>query len=137
MNKNIKGITIVLDGDTTKLSKAMQSVVSESVKLHKELKEVERALKFDPGNAELLSQKQEILTKNIELTTQRLKKLNDVQAQVEAQFKRGDISAEQYRGFRREVVLTESSLKDLKRKLADIDGGSSLDKLKQQFSSIE
>lgn len=137
MNKNIKGITIVLDGDTTKLSKAMQSVVSESVKLHKELKEVERALKFDPGNAELLSQKQEILTKNIELTTQRLKKLNDVQAQVEAQFKRGDISAEQYRGFRREVVLTESSLKDLKRKLADIDGGSSLDRLKQQFSSIE
>ena len=137
MNKNIKGITIVLDGDTTKLSKAMQSVVSESVKLHKELKEVERALKFDPGNAELLSQKQEILTKNIELTTQRLKKLNDVQAQVEAQFKRGDISAEQYRGFRREVVLTESSLKDLKRKLADIDSGSSLDKLKQQFSSIE
>ena len=137
MNKNIKGITIVLDGDTTKLSKAMQSVVSESVKLHKELKEVERALKFDPGNAELLSQKQEILTKNIELTTQRLKKLNDVQAQVEAQFKRGDISAEQYRGFRREVVLTESSLKDLKRKLAEIDGGSSLDKLKQQFSSIE
>ncbi len=137
MNKNIKGITIVLDGDTTKLSKAMQSVVSESVKLHKELKEVERALKFDPGNTELLSQKQEILTKNIELTTQRLKKLNDVQAQVEAQFKRGDISAEQYRGFRREVVLTESSLKDLKRKLADIDGGSSLDKLKQQFSSIE
>lgn len=137
MNKNIKGITIVLDGDTTKLSKAMQSVVSGSVKLHKELKEVERALKFDPGNAELLSQKQEILTKNIELTTQRLKKLNDVQAQVEAQFKRGDISAEQYRGFRREVVLTESSLKDLKRKLADIDGGSSLDKLKQQFSSIE
>lgn len=137
MNKNIRGITIVLDGDTTKLSKAMQSVVSESVKLHKELKEVERALKFDPGNAELLSQKQEILTKNIELTTQRLKKLNDVQAQVEAQFKRGDISAEQYRGFRREVVLTESSLKDLKRKLADIDGGSSLDKLKQQFSSIE
>ena len=137
MNKNIKGITIVLDGDTTKLSKAMQSVVSESVKLHKELKEVERALKFDPGNAELLSQKQEILTKNIELTTQRLKKLNDVQVQVEAQFKRGDISAEQYRGFRREVVLTESSLKDLKRKLADIDGGSSLDKLKQQFSSIE
>ena len=137
MNKNIRGITIVLDGDTTKLSKAMQSVVSESVKLHKELKEVERALKFDPGNAELLSQKQEILTKNIELTTQRLKKLNDVQAQVEAQFKRGDISAEQYRGFRREVVLTESSLKDLKRKLAEIDGGSSLDKLKQQFSSIE
>lgn len=137
MNKNIRGITIVLDGDTTKLSKAMQSVVSESVKLHKELKEVERALKFDPGNAELLSQKQEILTKNIELTTQRLKKLNDVQAQVEAQFKRGDISAEQYRGFRREVVLTESSLKDLKRKLADIDGGSSLDRLKQQFSSIE
>ena len=137
MNKNIKGITIVLDGDTTKLSKAMQSVVSESVKLHKELKEVKRALKFDPGNAELLSQKQEILTKNIELTTQRLKKLNDVQAQVEAQFKRGDISAEQYREFRREVVLTESSLKDLKRKLADIDGGSSLDKLKQQFSSIE
>ena len=70
MSKNIKGITIVLDGDTTKLSKAMESVVTDSVKLHRELKEVERALKFEPGNAELIAQKQKILAENVELTTQ-------------------------------------------------------------------
>ena len=68
----IKGITIVLDGDTTKLGKALSNVTHDSVKLHKELKEVERALKFEPGNTELIAQKQKILAENIELTTQRL-----------------------------------------------------------------
>lgn len=63
MSRNIKGITIVLDGDATKLSKAMDSVVSESVKLHKELKEVERALKFEPGNAELVAQNKKFCEK--------------------------------------------------------------------------
>ena len=133
----IKGITIVLDGDTTKLGKALSNVTHDSVKLHKELKEVERALKFEPGNTELIAQKQKILAENIELTTQRLKKLKDAQAQVEEQFKRGDISAEQYRAFRREVVLTESSLKTLKQKLADVGGGTNgLDKLKNKLKQV-
>ena len=133
----IKGITIVLDGDTTKLGKALSNVTHDSVKLHKELKEVERALKFEPGNTELIAQKQKILAENIELTTQRLKKLKDAQAQVEAQFKRGDISAEQYRAFRREVVLTESALKTLKQKLADVGGGTNgLDKLKNKLKQV-
>ena len=136
MNKNIKGITIVLDGDATKLSKAMQSVVSESVKLHKELKEVERALKFEPGNAELVAQKQEILRKNIELTKQRLDTLRQAHKQVEQQFKNNEISAEQFRAFRREVVLTESSLKTLKQKLGDIDGDSGVDRLKRKFNEL-
>ena len=133
----IKGITIVLDGDTTKLGKALSNVTHDSAKLHKELKEVERALKFEPGNTELIAQKQKILAENIELTTQRLKKLKDAQAQVEAQFKRGDISAEQYRAFRREVVLTESALKTLKQKLADVGGGTNgLDKLKNKLKQV-
>ena len=133
----IKGITIVLDGDTTKLGKALSNVTHDSVKLHKELKEVERALKFEPGNTELIAQKQKILAENIELTTQRLKKLKDAQAQVEAQFKRGDISAEQYRAFRREVVLTESALKKLKQKLSDVGGGTNgLDKLKNKLKQV-
>ena len=133
----IKGIAIVLDGDTTKLGKALSNVTHDSVKLHKELKEVERALKFEPGNTELIAQKQKILAENIELTTQRLKKLKDAQAQVEEQFKRGDISAEQYRAFRREVVLTESSLKTLKQKLADVGGGTNgLDKLKNKLKQV-
>lgn len=136
MNKNIKGITIVLDGDTTKLSKAMQSVVSESKKLHNELREVERALKFEPGNAELVAQKQEILRKNIELTKQRLDTLRQAHKQVEQQFKNNEISAEQFRAFRREVVLTESSLKTLKQKLGDIDGDNGVDRLKRKFNEL-
>ena len=63
MANNIKGITIEIDGKTEKLQKALSSV-NRAVKTTKdELKEVEKGLKLDPKNTELLAQKQQLLTK--------------------------------------------------------------------------
>lgn len=113
----IKGITIEIGGDTTKLSKALDSVNKVSRDLQGELKQVERMLKFDPSNVELLTQKQEILTEQIENTSDKLKTLKDAQAQVQAQFERGEIGADQYRAFQRELLSTEDRLEALQATL--------------------
>ena len=113
----IKGITIEIGGDTTKLSKALDSVNKVSRDLQSELKQVERMLKFDPSNVELLTQKQEILTEQIANTSDKLKTLKDAQAQVQAQFERGEIGADQYRAFQRELLSTEDRLEALQATL--------------------
>ena len=69
----IKGITIEIGGDTTQLGKAIEDSEKQTRSLQGELKEVERLLKFDPTNTELLAQKQELLTKAVAETTSKLK----------------------------------------------------------------
>ena len=114
MAGRIKGITIEIGGETTGLQNALKDVNKRSNDLTKELKDVERLLKFDPGNVEALAQKQQLLTKQIENTTQKLDKLKAAEQQVQAQFQNGKISEEQYRAFRREIEFTEGSLNGLK-----------------------
>lgn len=65
---NIKGITIELDGNTTKLTKALKDVNAESRNLSKELKQIEQSLKFNPGNIDVIAQKQRVLAESIENT---------------------------------------------------------------------
>ncbi|AHN22038.1 hypothetical protein [Lysinibacillus varians] len=112
-NGRIKGITIELNGDTTGLTDALKDVNKESSKVTSELKEVERALKFDPSNTELIAQKQQLLAEQIQNTSQKLDVLKQAQQQVEQQFANGDIGAEQYRAFQRELATTEASLRSL------------------------
>ncbi|HDX9512376.1 TPA: DUF2207 domain-containing protein [Bacillus cereus] len=116
----IKGITISIDGETTGLQNALKDVNKQSDSLAKELKDVERLLKFDPGNVEALAQKQQLLTQQIDNTTQKLDKLKAAEQQVQAQFQNGKISEEQYRAFRREIEFTERSLNGLKNKLGNM-----------------
>ncbi|MBZ4221936.1 DUF2207 domain-containing protein [Bacillus wiedmannii] len=116
----IKGITIEIGGETTGLQNALKDVNKQSDNLAKELKDVERLLKFDPGNVEALAQKQQLLTQQIENTTQKLDKLKAAEQQVQAQFQNGKISEEQYRAFRREIEFTEGSLNGLKNKLGNM-----------------
>lgn len=113
MSGTIKGITIELDGDTKGLDSALKSVTSESVQLGKDLKAVNQLLKLDPGNAELVAQKQQILSESIEKTAEKLKVLRAAQEQVKQQFESGEISREQYIAFQSELVNTEKRLKDL------------------------
>ncbi|MED0904196.1 DUF2207 domain-containing protein [Bacillus nitratireducens] len=120
MAGRIKGITIEIGGETTGLQNALKDVNKRSNDLTKELKDVERLLKFDPGNVEALAQKQQLLTQQIENTTQKLDKLKDAEQQVQAQFQNGKISEEQYRAFRREIEFTEGSLNGLKNKLGSM-----------------
>lgn len=120
MAGRIKGITIEIGGETTGLQNALKDVNKQSDNLAKELKDVERLLKFNPGNVEALAQKQKLLTQQIENTTQKLDKLKAAEQQVQAQFQNGKISEEQYRAFRREIEFTEGSLNGLKNKLGNM-----------------
>ncbi|MDM5189353.1 DUF2207 domain-containing protein [Bacillus sp. DX4.1] len=116
----IKGITVEIGGDTVGLQNALKDVNQRSNDLAKELKDVERLLKFNPGNVEALAQKQQLLTQRIEATTEKLNQLKAAEQQVQAQFERGDISAEQYRAFRREIEYTEGSLGGLQNQLKNM-----------------
>ena len=114
MANNIKGITVEIGGDTTKLDSALKDVNKTSKSLQSELKEVQKQLKLDPSNTELLSQKSKILKEDIQTTSEKLKTLKDVQGQVEQQFKSGDLGEEKYRAYNRELEETKIKLKDLK-----------------------
>ena len=109
----IRGITVEIGGDTTKLGKALREVDATTKGLQKELKGVNTLLDHDPKNVDLLKQKQELLTKSIAETKSKLEILKSTQEQVQAQFDRGEITAEQYRDFQREIAATEQRLKNL------------------------
>lgn len=117
MAKKIQGITIEIGGDTTKLGKALEDSTKKSSSLQKELQTVNRMLKFDPSSIDLLTQKQDILTEQIAATSEQVDILHDAQAQVQAQFEAGDIGADQYRAFQREVYTAESRLQALQSTL--------------------
>jgi phage-related minor tail protein len=140
MANNIKGITIELGGDSSGLDKALKGVNTTSVKLNSELKEVNKLLKFDPSNATGLAQKQELLTKSIENTSDKLAQLKSAQSQVEQQFANGKIGEEQYRAFNREISTTEQSLNSYKTQLAGLQTeqvklGQNTDRLNTYFSA--
>ncbi|PGL31310.1 tape measure protein [Bacillus cereus] len=120
MAGRIKGITIEIGGETTGLQNALKDVNKRSGELSKELKDIERLLKFNPGNVEALAQKQQLLTQQIENTTKKLDSLKSAQQQVQAQFESGAINEEQYRAFRREIEFTEGQLNGFKNSLAGL-----------------
>lgn len=110
----IRGITIELGGDTSGLSKALSDVNGQIRSTQSQLKDVERLLKLDPKNTELLRQKQELLTKSIGETKEKLDVLQKTEKHVQQQFKEGKVSEEQYNALKREIVSTEMSLDKLK-----------------------
>lgn len=111
MAKKIKGITIKFGADTMALSKALKSAEDTSKSLGSELSSVNKLLKFDPKNTQLLAQKQELLSKQVENTKEKLEALKQAQGEVEKKFKSRDIGAEEYREFQREIAKTEQDLK--------------------------
>ena len=106
----IKGITIKIGGDTTELGKAMESVNQKGDDLSKELSEINRLLRFDPENTDLLAQKQKVLADTISNTSSRLETLREAERQVQRQFERGEVSEAQVRALRREIIATEGQL---------------------------
>lgn len=116
-NNKIKGITVEIGGDTSKLGKALENSEKHTRSLQTELRQVEKLLKFDPTNTELLVQKQTILKDAVSETAKKLKTLEEAEAQVIAQFERGEIAEDQLRAFQREIVQTKNNLKDMKNEL--------------------
>ena len=113
MADRIKGITIEIGGDTTGLDKALSGTNKEIRNTQSQLKDVERLLKLDPSNTELLKQKQKLLADAVGETKDKLNALKDAERQVEEQFKQGKISQEQYEALKREIIATEEQLKSL------------------------
>ncbi len=111
----IKGLTVEIGGDTTKLGKALEDVDKKTRNLSSELGEVNRLLKMDPGNADLLAQKQKILAEAVENTAKKLGTLKDAEKQVQKQFERGEVSEEQVRALKREIEATEQKLNGYKK----------------------
>lgn len=111
MNERIKGIKVVIGGDTQSLDKALKGANSQAASLQSELREVNRALKLDPTNTDLLRQKHDLLASSVTETKNKLQTLKQADAQCSEQFKKDH--AEQYRALQREIVLTEGNLKKL------------------------
>ena len=101
----IKGITIEIDGNTTKLQDSLKDVDKQLKTTQTNLRDINKLLKLDPKNTELVAQKQKNLTEAIELTKKRLETLKT--AQTEA------LSPEQYDALQREIIETETNLKSL------------------------
>lgn len=113
----VRGITIEIGGDTSGLNKALSDANKSIRDTQSELKDVDRLLKIDPTNIELLTQKQKLLTSAIADTEDKLKALRDAEKIAQEQFKKGEISQKQYDALKREIVATEQSEKNLKTAL--------------------
>ena len=118
MAGNIKGITIEFSGDTSNLDRSLKEVDKSTRNIDKELKQVNNALKFNPTSIDLWRQKQDLLKQKIADTDNRLKILKQQQAAMDA--KGVDKNSEQYRKLQREIITTESKLKNFKGKLKSI-----------------
>lgn len=116
-DKTIKGITIEIGGETRPLQKAFDDVNKKTRDLQAELKSVDRLLKLDPENTELLAQKQKLLAEQVENSKEKLDRLRAAQEKVEAAFKKGEIGEEQYRHFSRQVINAEQDLKKFENQL--------------------
>lgn len=142
MSKKIKGITIEIGGDTKPLQQALKDVNTKTKDLNSELYKVDRLLKLDPGNTELLAQKQKLLSEAVENSTDKLKRLEKAEKDVQEQFKKGKISEEQYRHFQRTVINAEQELNKFKTKAEQTEKTSKelakgIDRTSKEFKEFE
>lgn len=142
MASRIQGITVEIGGDTTKLSKALESVNKSIKGTQSGLKDVNKLLKLDPSNTELVVQKQKMLKDAIEATKEKLATLKTAAQQANEQLANGEITQQQYDALQREIVETEQNLRSLQDQaattnatLAKIDEAG--EKLQNIGSSVE
>lgn len=118
--EKIKGLTVQIGGDTSKLGEALQSLAQKSKATSKELADINRALKLDPTNTDLLAQKQQVLAEQISATKDKVDILRQAQQQAAEQLKNGDIGADEYRKLQREVIFAEQKLNSLEQQASDV-----------------
>lgn len=121
-NKNIKGITIEIGGNTTKLEDALKDVDKQVYGLNGDLKALNQALKLDPKNTELLSQKQEVLARNISATKERLQTLKEAQKQMGDYNHLTDEQKASYNQLSLEIAKSENALKEMNKELKATSG---------------
>ena len=113
MAGRIQGITVEIGGDTTKLQTALKGVNTEIRNTQSQLRDVDKLLKLDPGNTELLAQKHRLLGDAVKETKEKLETLKTAAEQADQALKDGTITQEQYDGLQREIAETEAKLKSL------------------------
>ena len=113
MASRIQGITVEIGGDTTKLQNALKGVNGQIKSTQSQLKDVNKLLKLDPGNTELLAQKHKLLAEAVSETKEKLATLKTAAEQANTALANGEISQEQYDALQREIVETEQDLKNL------------------------
>lgn len=132
----LKGITVEIGGDTTKLGDAILKARKSASALSGELRGVESLLKLDPTSTVLLAQKQDILAESIAGTKDKLEMLIAAQESMSKQLADGKISAAQYRDYQREIEATRQQLTRLEAAAKDAGAaaGESGDEAKESVS---
>ena len=98
----IEGIIIEIGGDTTGLRKALSETNKSLKNTQASLKDVDRLLKLDPSNTELLSQKQRLLATAIDNTEQKLNALRQASEKAEAALEAGTLGQDKYDALQRD-----------------------------------
>lgn len=119
MANRIKGITVEIGGDTTKLQTALKGVNSSIKDTQSQLRDVEKLLKLDPGNTELLAQKHRLLGEAVAGTKEKLETLKTAAEQANTALANGEITQDQYDALQREIIETEQRLKDLEKQAGE------------------
>ena len=118
MASRIKGITVEIGGDTTKLTDALKNVNNEVYNTQAQLKDVEKLLKLDPSNTELLAQKQRILNEEVQATKDKLEALKDASKRANEALQAETITKDQYDALEREIFETQRALEELEKQAA-------------------
>lgn len=126
MSGRIKGITVEIGGDTTGLDKSLKDVNSTIKSTQTALRDVNRLLKLDPGNAKLIAQKQQLLQKEIAGTSEKLNALKEADKQAKIQLENGELGQDKYDALQREIIETEHSLKSLEEEAKKIPSALSI-----------
>lgn len=133
--KNISGITIKINGDTTNLGKALKDVDQQVYGLNNDLKALNQALKLDPKNTELLAQKQDVLARNIAESKNRLQTLAEAQRQMGDYNSLTDEQKKNYNQLSLEIAKSENALKEMNKELKE-SSGIDLSKLKDGLKKV-
>ena len=124
MANRIAGITIEISGDTSKLTSALKDVDKNLKNTQTNLRDVNKLLKLDPTNVDLLKQKQGYLTQAIGDTSERLTTLKTALQQMKDSDTSGKVT-EQQKALEREIANTEQKLEGLKKEYKDFGGVAS------------
>lgn len=135
MSDKVVGIEVNIGGNTTGLDSALSKTNKEINSIQKELSQVEKLLKLDPTNTELLAQKEQLLYKAVEETKTKVGALKDAKVTADKQMQNGtEINQEQYRKLQREIASSEQSIKRLDEESKKTN--STMAKIKEAFSGL-
>ena len=117
----VRGITIELSADASGVNDALKQVNSELKKTQSDLRDVDKLLKLDPSNTELLAQKQDLLTKALNETKDKVDVLKKAEEDLAAQMVDGGTEEQQRQmaALQREIISTEADMRKYESQLAE------------------